>query len=135
MNKQIIILSAIAALAAAPALAQSGPAWKVLGSNPNGATLAYDPASVTTSGTVVTVTIKVTGQVGASYTLPNGQTYQAASFVERMAIDCAASTYADLQNTGYDAQGQQLYSQSNVHGMQPIGDVPAPSAMKTVLCH
>lgn len=133
MTCKIAILAAVGALAAGPALAQTN--WTDVATGPSG-TLSYDATSVTQSNGVVTATIKVAGATSTSLnaTLPSGQVIHPAYYVERMSIACAASTYADLQMTSYDAQNNVLGSQANVHGMIPVAQSSVAQAMQAKLC-
>lgn len=135
MTFKLAILTA-AALSAAPALAQTAYAWETVGSMA-GMTLYYNPLTVSRADGVVGVTVKLSGAANAALSVPNpatGQNYNPSYYVERMSIACGPATYADLENTGYDAQGNQLYKLTNVHGMVPIADSPVAQAMQTKLC-
>lgn len=136
MTFKLAILTAAAALAAAPALAQSAYAWESVGSM-SGMTLYYNPLTVSRADGLVGVTVKLSGAANAALAVPNpatGQNYNPSYYVERMSIACGPATYADLENTGYDAQGNQLYKLTNVHGMIPISESAVAQAMQSKLC-
>ena len=135
MRKIASLIGLSALLAAGAAAAQGAYVWESLASSAT-VTIAYNPLSVSKANGVSSVTIKVAGTPGnpLSLTAPNGQPMSPAYYVERMAITCAAGTYADLENTGYDASGAQLYSVQNVHGMVAYEAGSAPAAVAQKVC-
>lgn len=136
MTSKIAILTAAIALSAGPSFAQSAYVWESVSSGPTG-TLSYNPVTVSRANGAVTFTVKVQGATSTSLTAstPSGQTINPAYYVERMQIACAASTYADLEMTTYDASGNVLTSQTNVHGMEPVSQSNVAQTMQAKLCN
>jgi hypothetical protein len=129
----------IGSLALAAALASVGAAsaqgayvWETVGSQ-DGYTLSYNPLTVSKADGVSTVTIKLEGTPPA--VMPtDSQGKPVAWYVERMSINCAAQTYADLEMTGYNAAGDVTMSTKNAHGMVPNAQSPVASAMMGKVC-
>lgn len=128
----------IGSLALAAALATVGAAsaqgayvWETVGSQ-SGLTLSYNPLTVSKADGISTVTIKIEGSGPAMPTDSEG--HPLAWYTERMAINCAAATYADLEMTGYNAAGAVTLSKQNVHGMVPNAQSPVATAMMGKVC-
>ena len=125
-------LALAAALATVGAAAAQGAyVWETVGSQ-DGYTLSYSPLTVSKADGVSTATIKFEGSGPGMPTDPQGK--PVAWYVERMAINCAAKTYADLELTYYNSAGAVTYSQQNVHGMVPNSESPVASAMAGKVC-
>ncbi len=118
-------------VSAGAASAQSAYVWETVGSQA-GLTLSYNPLTVSKADGVSTVTIKIEGSGPAMSTDAEG--HPLAWYTERMAINCAAATYADLEMTGYNAAGTVTLSKQNVHGMVPNAQSPVAMAMIGKVC-
>lgn len=107
-----LVLAAAAGSAAAQVEAY---VWKEFGSG-GGVTAYYNPVTVTRADGTVTATLKQAFSPAQAM----GASAPVGSAINRMTIDCAASTYTEQSRTWYDAAGNALATPAPPAGAQPI---------------
>ena len=132
--KQVVFAAVAAFTLGAGALAQAQAAWEPVGTK-DGKTVTYNPATVQRNGTVVTSQVKYEGPEAV---MPKAGSFGTAippsSYQEKMAIDCAAHTWAAQQTTGYSFAGTLLYQFNNGATMLPLAQVPVLQALEAKVC-